>query len=123
MPIKHLGTVSLGLSVLSVKGIGFLTKRRLSDHKIGVPLGFAFFITYCKLLALKPVPLKMYTSIFTDTSESGRYVRKTVKKRSPQVWKNVSEQLHSLGYNFPEMNEMVSGEFPTALLNAYEASS
>ena len=99
-----------------------LTKRRLSDHKIGVPIGFTLWVSYCKLIACLPLRIKLYTNIFTDPSDSGKYVRETVKKHSPMVWRSVSKQLYDLGYNFPEMNEVVSGNFPTGLINIYEAS-
>jgi hypothetical protein len=78
---------------------------------------------WAQVISYTKVSSKMYTDVFTDMTESGKYVRKTIKLRSPEVWGTISSQLYEMGYSFPEMNEAVSGEFPTALVGAYEATS
>lgn len=67
----------------------------------------------------KPSSSHLYTEIFTSECESGRYVRERLRDNSPAIWKKVSKQLYDLGYHFPEMNEAVSGEFPSALISDY----
>ena len=96
--------------------------RRLAGHKFNIPMGICVFTGICQAIGNLPRSDKLYTAVFTDLSESGKYVRKTVKKNSPEVWVKVSRQLYHMGYSLPEMNEAVSGEFPTALVQAYEAT-
>ena len=69
----------------------------------------------------RPVNRALYTELFTDMTESGKYVRNAVRTDKPKVWSKISEQLFDLGYQFPEMNEVVSGDFPTALIDRYQA--
>ena len=115
--------LSIPLTWCTIKAINPAVTRRLAEHKFAIPMSIPIFVLYNCLWNRLPLPSKLLTSIFTDKSESGKYVRTTVKKYNPQVWKNISIQLFDLGYRFPEMNETVSGQFPTALLDAYEASS
>ena len=118
-----LGLMSIPLTVMTMKGINSAVSRRLAEHKFAIPLSIPVFILYNCLLGSVRLPSKLFTSIFTDTTESGKYVRTTVKRYTPQTWRVISSQMYNLGYRFPEMNEVVSGEFPTALIEAYEASS
>lgn len=63
----------------------------------------------------KQVPRRLYTEIFTDEGQDGRYVRLELRESTPKLWAFVSKQLYDLGYRFEEMNE-VSMEVPTTLL-------
>ena len=107
---------------VSLKGVNMTVARRLSGHKVNIPLGFIVYVYFAEFFSEVAVPCTYYTSIFTDATESGKYVRETVRLHNPQVWRTISEQLYQLGYRFPEMNQAVSGDFPTALLDVYEAS-
>ena len=117
------GLMSIPLTFMTMKTLNSSVSRRLAEHKIAIPLSIPVYIFYNCFLGSIRLPSKLFTSIFTDPSESGKYVRRTVKRLTPQTWRVISSQMFDLGYRFPEMNEVVSGEFPTALIEAYEASS
>ena len=58
---------------------------------------------------------RVHTEVLSDESEDGSYIRSTLREKRPGLWKGLSKQLYSLGYQFPELNEMRRNlEFPTA---------
>ena len=95
-------------------------KRRLSWYKFNGMVGFVIYGIWINVLLRMPIQRRYHTDIFSDTTESGKYVRETVKFKVPKVWGKVSEQLYDLGYQFPEMNEVISGDFPATLIENYQ---
>lgn len=57
---------------------------------------------------------RLTTEVLADDGDDGTYVRETLKAKRPGIWRGLSSQLYSLGYNFPEINELNTNlEFPT----------
>ena len=106
-----------------MKLVNARVSRRLGEHKFSIPAGFFVFALYLQGIKQLNIPSKLYTTIFTDPSESGKYVRNCTKKHSPRTWSKISKQLFEMGYSFPELNETISGQFPTGLIDVYEATS
>jgi hypothetical protein len=50
-------------------------------------------------------PSKSFHDIITQPEPNGKYVRSTLKDQFPRHWSHISKDLHSLGFNFREMNE------------------
>ena len=60
-----------------------------------------------------PKGCRILTEIMTDPTDDGTYIREQLKTHRPGLWREVSEQLYNLGYEYPEINELrTNHEFP-----------
>ena len=91
--------------------------RSHSGYKITWPFLATFYFMSFHKFATTPVPRRIHTDIFTDEGPDGTYVRSELKKKQPHLWTFISKQLHEKNYTFPELNENIGYEFPSALLN------
>lgn len=91
--------------------------RSHSGYKITGPLfTFYYLISIYKMSRIQ-ISRRIHTDIFANESIDGEYVRSELSKKQPFLWANISHQLYEKGYDFPEMNEVIGYEFPSALLN------
>ena len=61
----------------------------------------------------RPIPRKLYTDVIADCGPDGDYIRESLKMYKPGLWSKVSSQLHSLKFNFSQMNEYKGTTFPS----------
>ena len=56
---------------------------------------------------------RLYTELLSDPSDDGRYIRETLRNKTPGLWNYLSPQLYDLGFRYPEINEVRTNvEFP-----------
>ena len=61
----------------------------------------------------RPIPRKLYTDVIADSGADGAYVRESLRTYKPGLWRKISSQLHTLKFNYPEMNEYKGTTFPS----------
>ena len=108
---------------ITVKLLSPQFKRRMSWNKFNFPVGVILYAGYLNSILHIRIPRSLHTQIFTDQTERGKYVREVCRTKNPYVWKSISKQMYDLGYQFPEMNEVVSGQFPTYFVSEYQGSN
>ena len=68
-----------------------------------------------------PFPRRLYTDIIAAQDADGTYIRQSLKKNKPGLWRKLSHQLFQKKWNFPEMNEFTKGtEFPLDFVNPHK---
>lgn len=62
---------------------------------------------YLNTKTWKSVP---FHDLITQPEPNGKYLRTILKSNFPNIWAEISSELHKLGYNFKEMNEYSAKE-------------
>lgn len=70
-----------------------------------VLLAFITGIIVYRELNIHTFPNKHFHELITQPEPRGRYIRMVLKDSQPRKWALLSKDLHSMGYNFREMNE------------------
>ena len=68
-----------------------------------------------------PIPRRLYSDIIAAQDADGTYIRQSIKRTKPGLWRSISRELFKKKWNFPEMNEYTDGtEFPLDYVNPHQ---
>ena len=92
--------------LLGLKASGALGRMRKTRVSFGAIFGFMLYREF----NLRLFPNRNFHELVTQPEPRGKYFRTLLKENRPTKWAEISKQLHSLGYNFREMNEFSEAE-------------
>ena len=90
---------------LSPYFLGLVSKNLARNrHYKTVGGGIMSIIAY-KEINQYMIPNRNFHEVVTQPEPRGKYIRTLLKETQPRKWHMISAKLHSLGYNYKEMNE------------------
>ena len=114
-----------GLTLFIVSGIPSVAfsrfligavRRRQADLKLMMPAFFTVFPIALYFVGQIQMPRRLYTELLTDDGTDGTEIRSALARDSPALWKELTNQMLKLNYQFPEMPINNNEEIPRALL-------